>query len=360
MSLSADIVARRGEFEVEIAFEAGRGETLALLGPNGAGKSTVVEALAGLIPLARGRVALDDHVLDDTAAGVHAAAADRPIGVVFQGLLLFPHLKAIENVVFPLRARGTERREAYQRATAALARLGVADRAEARPADLSGGEAQRVALARALVHEPRLLLLDEPLSALDVRARGRGRGLIREVAAGFDGVCVLVTHDPVEAMTLADRLVLLEEGVVTQIGTPAEIRESPRTQYAADLVGLNSFAGRLEPIEGGAGRIVTAEGDVVVAWPTDAHGSSDGVIGLLRPVDVSLHPARPEGSARNVLGGRVAVVSIEGERARVRIDSSPPVVAEVTLGSVERLGLRPGVEVWASFKAVEVQVLLPE
>jgi molybdate transport system ATP-binding protein len=279
------------------------------------------------------------------------------VGVVFQDLLLFPHLTALENVAFPLRARGLPRAEARERSARLLDRLGVGGRSGARPRDLSGGEAQRVALARALVAEPALLLLDEPLSALDVGARARIRDLLREELARFPGVRVLVTHDPVEASTLADRLVLLEDGRVTQIGSPEEIRTAPKSRYAADLVGVNAFRGRLEPIEEGAGRITTPDGDVIVPWPDGFEGGE--AIGLLRPADVTLSLEPPEGSARNVLRGRVGSVAVEGDRARVRVASSPPLVAEVTLGSVDRLGLREGVQVWASFKAVEVQVLSP-
>jgi molybdate transport system ATP-binding protein len=359
MSLRVDARARRGTFVVEAAFDAEPGQTLALLGPNGAGKSTLVDVLAGLLPPESGTVTLEGITLDDSTVGLHTPAESRPVGVVFQQLLLFPHLPAVENVAFPLRARGVSRQLARRRASDLLNDLGLADRASARPRDLSGGEAQRVALARALVAEPALLLLDEPLSALDVRARTQIRGLLRGTLEEFPGVRLLVTHDPVEAMTLADRMVLIEGGKVTQIGTAQEVRAAPRTRYAADLVGLNFFEGRLERLDPGAGRIVTRSGDVVVAWPLDTEVEGDHVIGTLRPADVVLHAARPEGSARNVLRGPISQIAIEGERARVHVESSPPTVAEVTLGSVERLRLREGVEVWLSFKAVEVRVLPP-
>jgi molybdate transport system ATP-binding protein len=355
MSLEVDVTARRGEFEVRAAFGAEAGQTVALLGPNGAGKSTLVSSVAGLNPPPGGRIVLDGAVLDDASARVHVPPERRPIGVVFQDLLLFPHLSALENVAFPLRARGVERREAHRRAGELLERLGLAERSGARPHDLSGGEGQRVALGRALVAEPVLLLLDEPLSALDVGTRARVREILREELARFRGVRLLVTHDPVEASTLADRLVLLEDGHVTQVGTPEEIRSTPRSRYAADLVGVNAFHGRLEPLEEGAGRMETDGGEVIVPWPEDFAGGE--VIALLRPADVTLSPEPPTGSARNVLRGRVTTVAIEGERARLRLATSPPLVAEVTLGSIDRLGLREGAVVWASFKAVEVEVL---
>jgi molybdate transport system ATP-binding protein len=359
-ALSVDVVVRRGDFEVRAAFVTGPGETVALLGPNGSGKSTLVSVIAGLLPVERGRTELEGRALDAPADGVAVPAGARPIGVVFQDLLLFPHLSAVENVMFPLRARGVGHRAALGRAEATMRRLRIDHRANARPGTLSGGEAQRVALARALVVEPRLLLLDEPLSALDLQARSETRSLLRRILREFDGVRVLVTHDPVEALTLSDRMVLLESGRVTQIGTPEDIRDRPATQYAADLVGLNLFSGRLEPLGDGAGRLVTPAGPIVVVWPHEAAGAMDGVSATVRPADVSLHVRAPEGgSARNVIEGLVRSVSLEGERARVRLDAEPPVVSEVTLGSVSRLGLAEGVRVWASFKAVEVRVTLP-
>ena len=177
---------------------------------------------------------------------------------------------------------------------------------------------------------------------------------MREELARFPGVRIIVTHDPVEASTLADRLVLFEEGAVTQIGSPEEIRSAPRSRYAADLVGVNSFRGRLEPLEDGAGRLATGEGDVVAAWPEGSEGGE--VIGLLRPADVTLSLEPPMGSARNVFRGEVTSIAVEGDRARVRIATAPPLVAEVTVGSVDASASAP-VRVWASFKAVEVQVL---
>lgn len=357
MTLAVDVTTRRGAFRVQAAFEATPGQTAAVLGPNGSGKTTLVSSIAGLIPPVRGRIVLDDAVLDDPARGIDMRPDARPIGVVFQDLLLFPHLSARDNVAFPLRARGTGRAEARERSERILDRLGVAERSHARPGELSGGEAQRVALARALVGEPSLLLLDEPLSALDVGTRQRVREIVREELMRFRGVRILVTHDPVEASMLADRIVILERGRVTQVGTPKEIRTEPRSRYAAELVGVNAFRGRLERLGEGTGRLISSEGELVVPWPGWYEGGD--AIAIVRPVDITLWLTRPEGSARNVLRGRVSSVAIEGERARVRLATAPPLSAEVTLGSADRLGLRDGAEVWASFKAVEVEVLPP-
>jgi molybdate transport system ATP-binding protein len=359
MSLDVDIAVARQDFTLEAAFRADADQTVAVLGPNGSGKSTLVAALAGLIPLRRGRITLGDRPLGDAEGRVHVPPEGRPIGVVFQDHLLFPHLSALENVAFPLRARGTAKTEADRRAGDLLERFELAARASARPRDLSGGEAQRVALARALIGEPELLLLDEPTSSLDVGARSRFRSVLAGTLRSFPGARILVTHDPVEAMTLADVLVLLEGGRVSQIGTPDDFRRTPRTPYAAEVVGVNLFGGRLQPLEAGAGRLVTSEGELTVAWPAGVVGTVEDVQAILRPSDVSLHTAVPEGSARNVLRGRIAEIAAEGERARVRLDTQPPIIAEVTLGSVSRLGLRDGDEAWASFKAVEVRLLLP-
>jgi len=355
MNLEVDIEARRDDFIVDAAFNANDGETIVLLGPNGAGKSTLVDALAGLLRPERGRIALDSRTLDDDIT--HVDASERPVGVLFQKLHLLPHLTALENVAFPRRARGQRADAARLKASAVLERVGAGGLSDRRPAQLSGGEAQRVALARALVGEPRLLLLDEPLSGLDVSSRSQIRALLRRELATFGGVAVLVTHDPVDAMTLGERLVLVEDGHVTQAGTPDEIRATPRTPYAADLVGVNLFAGTLEPATGGVASLRTADGIVVTVPPPDLDPNAGEVLGILRPADVALHLGRPEGSPRNVFEGPVRFVTLEGERARVGLDTSPALVAEVTAASLRGLGIEEGVRVWASFKALEVRVI---
>jgi molybdate transport system ATP-binding protein len=351
VSLRAEISTKRGTFDLHATIEAEEGETLALLGPNGAGKTTVVLALAGLIE-EQSTIELDGARIDGLPP------ERRPLGVAFQGGALFPHLSVVANVAFPLRARGVGRRDARRAASTTLSRLAPDVREEARPATLSGGEAQRVALARAIVHRPGLLLLDEPSSGLDVRGRAELRPVLADTLATFPGVRVLVTHDPVEAMILADRVVILEAGRVTQHGTFEDIRRTPGSRYAAELVGVNMFAGRLEPLGGGAGRLVTAEGDVVVGWPEDLpQKTTTDVTGTLRPSEVVVHVAPPaQSSARNVWPGAVEDLAIYGERVRARIASRPPLVAEVTAGSVQQLGLVRGSEVWVSFKAVEVEI----
>ena len=358
MTLVVDAGARRGDFDLDLQLALAPGETVAVVGPNGAGKSTLVGVLAGLVRPERGSVRLADRTLDEGRN--HVPPRERRVGVLFQDRRLFPNLSALENVAFPLRARGVAKEEARAKALAVLERMGMSARASATPADLSGGEAQRVALARALVGEPDLLLLDEPLAALDVAARADIRDLLARELAAFPGVRILVSHDPIDAMTLADGIVVLEGGRVVQVGTPEEIRDAPATPWAAEFVGLNRFRGRLEPLEEGAGVLLTPDGgEVVVAWPQEVpRRAYEDVTALLRPSDVSVSLSAPtSGSARNMLRGEITGIAVETDRARVRVDTRPPLVAEITLGSVERLRLVERAEVWLSFKAVEPRLL---
>ncbi|GAB2967121.1 ABC transporter ATP-binding protein [Frigoribacterium salinisoli] len=235
--LVARVRVPRAAFEVAADLTVGPGEVLCLLGPNGAGKSTVLAALAGLVAGPGTRVQLGDELLDDVDAGRHVAPPDRRVGLVFQDHRLFPHLTALENVAFGLRATGTRRQEAHRTAAEELARAGLAPLRDRRPSALSGGQAQRVALARALVVRPRLLLLDEPLAALDAEARVATRAVLREVLAGQPTPTVLVSHDPVDAVALADRVLVLDRGQVVQGGPPAAVLADPWSPYVASLAG---------------------------------------------------------------------------------------------------------------------------
>ncbi|MBV8234625.1 MAG: ABC transporter ATP-binding protein [Acidimicrobiia bacterium] len=347
MSLRASISVNRDGFSLDASLEVADGEVVAVLGPNGAGKTTLLAALAGLVPLDDGVVLLDDVVLEDPARRVRVLAARRPVGIVFQDGRLFPHLTALENVAFGLRAGGTRRGDALARARSWLDRVGVAEVSASRPATLSGGQAQRVALARALAIEPRLLLLDEPLSAVDAGARP---GLRREIARQLRDVAgprVLVTHDAVDAMALADRLVILEDGRVVQEGAPAEVRRRPRSRFAADLVGVNLFRGRAR-----AGVVELESGGQIVA----AEARDGEVFSLIHPHAVALHRLPPEGTPRNAWRAPAEAVDFEGDRARVQLGGPVPLVAEVTPAAVDDLRLNEGGEVWATVKATEVSV----
>jgi molybdate transport system ATP-binding protein len=345
--LQVDVAFRLGSLELEVQLEAAPGEIVAVLGPNAAGKTTLLRALAGLVPISQGKVTLDDVVFDDVTRGIHLPPERRPIGVVFQDYLLFPHLTALENVAFGLRARGVAARDARARAAAWLDRLGVGDEALARPRALSGGQAQRVALARALAIDPRLLLLDEPLAALDASTRGAVRRDLKRHLASFAGIRIVITHDPLEAIALADRLVILERGHVVQTGSPAEVTQRPRSRYVADLVGVNLLRGTAT-----AGQVALTGG----ASLQSADGVDGEVFAVIHPRAVALHRARPEGSPRNVWRGRASALDFQGDRVRVGVEGEMPIIAEVTPAAVRELGLAEGGEVWVSVKATEITV----
>jgi molybdate transport system ATP-binding protein len=292
--LAARVVVERAAFRLDVDLGVPAGSVTAVVGPNGAGKSTLLRALAGLVPLTAGRVALDGRVLERAgdAGGAEPAvripAEGRGIGVVFQDHLLFPHLSALANVAFGPRAHGVARADAEHRARALLDRLGIAHLADRRPARLSGGQSQRVALARALVLEPPLLLLDEPMAALDAGTRLDVRDLLAEELRRFGGAAVLVTHDPVDALALADRIHVIEGGLQVQEGAPAEVAARPATAYVARLVGMNRVEGR-----DAAGRpavLVAAPADVTLARGPDAgtdHAAHVELTGVARRVEAA-------------------------------------------------------------------------
>jgi molybdate transport system ATP-binding protein len=347
VTLEARIRATVGAFELDVELAVAPGELVAVLGPNGAGKTSLLRALAGLLPVSDGRVALDGVVLDDPAHGIRVPTEQRPIGLVFQDYLLFPHLSVLENIAFGLRARGMARAPATSEAARWLDRVGLAAAGNRRPASLSGGQAQRVALVRVLATNPALLLLDEPMAALDASARVEFRRDLRRHLESFDGVRLLVTHDPLEAMAMADRLVVLENGRVLQSGTPADVTQHPRSRYVADLVGVNLFRGRASHDV-----ITLADGGSLTAA-----GAADGeVFAVVHPRTVALYRSRPDGTPRNLWEGRAIDLDLEGDRVRVRLSGSPPIVAEVTPAAVRELGLDRGDQVWVAVKATEVDV----
>jgi molybdate transport system ATP-binding protein len=345
MALEAHLVRALGKLRLDLELRAEPGEVVALLGPNGAGKSTAFRCLTGLLSLDAGRIMLDGDCLDDPAADRFVLPERRPVAVMFQDYLLFPNLTALENVAFGMRARGVSRGDARRQAHEWLERFNLADHAGLRPRSLSGGQAQRVALARALASEPRLLLLDEPLAALDAGARGDVRRDLRHHLATFDGVRLLVTHDPVDAYALADRVVILEAGRVVQRGTLADVTAAPRSRYIAELVGVNLFSGVAQ-----AGTITTvAGGRIVTAAPLNGPAFA-----VIQPHAVALYPSVPEGSPRNVWPLTVSDVDRQADRVRVRLAGEVPLVAEITPAALSALALRTGDKVWASVKATEI------
>ncbi|MEU8826000.1 ABC transporter ATP-binding protein [Streptomyces sp. NPDC048636] len=342
--LDAHLVVARGDFRLDLRLTAAPGEVVALLGPNGAGKTTALRALAGLTPLTAGSLWLDGQALEEPERRIATPPEARPVGVVFQDYLLFPHLTALDNVAFGPRCHGLSKTEARAEATDWLARLGLAAHAHAKPRRLSGGQAQRVALARALATRPRLLLLDEPLAALDARTRLDVRAQLRRHLADFEAVAVLVTHDPLDAMVLADRLVVVEHGGVVQEGTPAEISRRPRTDYIASLVGLNLYQGRAD------GHTVTLDGGTAITTTEDLTGP---VFVAFPPSAVTLHRDHPDASARNVWRAEVAGLESHGDQIRVELTGELPLLADLTTVAVAELGLQPGRTVWATLKAAQ-------
>jgi molybdate transport system ATP-binding protein len=347
--LALDAVVRRGGFQLTIAFHVVPGEVLGVLGPNGAGKSTLLRALAGLTPISAGRITLDGHLLDDVASGTFVEAAGRPVGLVFQNYRLFPHLSVLDNVAFAARAAGHDGARSRRAARQWIDRLDLRRLSDRRPAQLSGGESQRVALARALAREPALLLLDEPLSALDARTRLDVQAELRRHLSEYPGPCVLVTHDPLEALVLADRLVVIEDGAVVQQGTPAEVTRRPATEYVAKLVGLNLYAGHTEGYE-----VVLADGGTFVMAE---YVSASDVLVAVRPSAVVVSTQRPSGtSVRNTWPGVVSGLTMLAERVRLDIAGQPSVVADVTAAAVADLKLAAGAQVWMSVKATDLEV----
>ena len=348
MTLSAQISLRLGTLDLHADLDVRPGELLALLGPNGAGKSTVLRCLAGLAPVGAGRIAIDDIVVDDPSTDTFIEPDERPVGFVFQNYLLFEHMSVLENVAFGLRARQMPKADAHRIAYEWLERVGLVNYAAQRPRSLSGGQAQRAALARALATTPRVLLLDEPLAALDAGTRSDVRRDLRHHLATFPGIRILVTHDPVDAYALADRVAILDEGRIVQVGTLADVTAHPRSRYVADLVGVNLVTGTVAD-----GVLTTATGAHVVI--ADAlPGTSFAVI---RPSSIALVREPASGSsARNTWHGMITDIDRLGDRVRVGVAGPLPLTAEITVEALDALSLRPGDEIYASTKATDINV----
>jgi molybdate transport system ATP-binding protein len=373
----------RGSFRLTVDLRVAPGEVLGVLGPNGAGKTTLLRALAGLDALSNGSIRLGDLTMDDAAAGTYLPSECRPVGLVFQNYRLFPHLDVRDNVAYAPRVRGLNRAGARAVADTWLARLDLSALADRRPHQISGGQAQRVALARALAADPRLLLLDEPLAALDAKTRLDVRAQLRGHIATFPGPVLIITHDPLEAMIMADRLLVIENGRVVQQGSPAVVARQPATQYVARLVGLNLYAGTLDPgtpgnrrvslDEGGTFIVTLGEDEVLVQQgagtspPAGAGPAGPGSADLpvlsrprvlvgLRPSAITIHTAQPgNASPRNVWQGTVAGLEPLADRIRVQVDARPPALVDISAAAVDDLSLRPGTQVWLSAKATETE-----
>lgn len=341
--MTAALTARaEGLISAELTVAAG--EVVAVVGPNGAGKSTLLRALAGLPGPARAAVSIDGR--DVGALPPHR----RRIGYVPQDGALFPHLSAARNVAYGLRGTGLTRHQARAAAREWLDRLGLAELAGRRPHQMSGGQQQRVALARALAPAPRLLLLDEPLAALDVETRTAVRHTLRRHLGPYDGACLMVTHDPVDALSLAGRLLVVESGRIVQDAAATEVTRAPRSAWVARMLGLNAYEGT-----NGPDGVRLAHGHLLTGADPAPHGP---VLVTVHPDHVTVHRDEPRGSARNTWPGTIAEVTGTGTRLRVTVHGTggPDVVAEVTAPAAAELGLGEGLPVWVAVKATGVRL----
>lgn len=350
--LEVDVRGQIGVVTVDTALKVDRAECLAIAGPSGAGKTTLLRMIAGLVRPDEGRIALGERVLFDGGKGIDLEPEERRCGFVFQEYALFPHMTAWQNVAFGLgrRSRGDKR----SKATELLDRFGVGSLADSRPSQLSGGERQRVALARAIASDPQMLLLDEPLAALDVRTRAQAAREIAETVRALEVPALLVTHDFTDAALIGQRVAALVDGRITQQGTPTELAAQPTSPFVADLTGANVLHGNARGRDDGLTEIVLDGGGSLVS--TDAAAGEVAV--SVQPWDITIHAAEGEsGSARNALAAEVTSITPTGNRVRVGLKLPDAAVAEVTQSAVDELGLRPGLRVVASFKASSTRLL---
>jgi len=320
------------------------------VGPSGSGKTTILRAIAGLFRPDHGRIVHADRVLLDTGRGLNLPPEGRRVGMVYQDGALFPFLSVLGNVAYGVRA---DRRGRSDRARQILELFGIAHVATARPSRLSGGERQRVALARAMATDPEILLLDEPLSALDAVTKGEVAAELESRLQEFGLPTILVSHDFQDVLGLATRVAVLQDGRIVQIGSPTELVEAPTSAFVASLAGVNYFAGTA--VARGNLTEVRAQGWARPILSTDDAAGSVGIV--VYPWEISLAAEAPEGSALNAVPGSVRRVTPMGNRARVSVDGRPSIVAEITEESVRHLGLAPGVPVVASWKATATRLV---
>ena len=338
-TLDFDIALALRSFRLELALTVGR-ETVALVGPSGAGKTSILRLVAGLARPDRGRVGLNGRVLFDAEAGIDRPPEERHVGFVFQDYALFPHMTVEQNVSYGGRKDVVE----------VLERLRISDLAKARPGELSGGERQRVGLARALARDPDVLLLDEPMSALDTHTRAGVRAELRRTLDHLDLPVLLVTHDFEDAAILADRVGVLVEGRLLQVGSPADLIAGPVDPFVASFTGANVLVGRALPRPDGLTEVTLDDG-VVLFSVDDARGE---VYVAVYPWEVSIARSAPDDSTLNHVRGAITSLVPIGNRARVEVG---PLVGEVTTASVERLDLKEGEPVVASFKAAATRLV---
>jgi molybdate transport system ATP-binding protein len=344
----------RGDLELDVDLRVESGECLALAGPSGAGKTSVLRVAAGLLSPAFGRVDANGSTWLDTERDIHVPVERRRCGYVFQDYALFPHLSAWQNVAYPL--RDMARRDRHARALDLLERFGLADRADARPRTLSGGERQRVAVARALARDPDVLLLDEPLSALDSRTRAEAARELGTLLRESDAPALLVTHDFAEAAQLGDRVGVIDRGRVVQEGTASELAAAPRSAFVADFTGAVVLTGSARQGPGGLTEVALDGGGTV----TSPEAATGRVAVSVYPWEISVEHAGEtpgEGSAQNRLSAEIMSITTVGNRVRLGLLGPQSFVAEITLDSAERLGLEAGARVRATWKAAATRIV---
>jgi molybdate transport system ATP-binding protein len=350
VTLHVHAEARLDAFMLNVALDVAPGRVVGVVGPNGAGKTTLLRVIAGLTPITAGVVRVGSDVLDDASCNTFVPVEKRPVSLVFQDYRLFPHLSVADNVAFAVRNRGGSRSDARNAAARWLRRLDLDGLADRKPKKLSGGQSQRVAIARALAADPEVLLLDEPLAALDAQTRLEVRGELRRHLDEFTGVCLFVTHDPLEALILADDLVVLEAGSVTQQGTPADVARRPATDYVARLVGLNLYRGHVS-----AANTISLDTGTTVSAPS--HGLAGVVLAAFQPAAVAVFLEQPaHGSPRNVWRGTVDSVELLTDRVRLHVSGEIPAYVDITPAAVADLRIAAGTDVWLTVKSTEIDV----
>lgn len=380
--LTAVLDTHLNTFHLNLSFSAETGKTTVLLGESGAGKSTVLRLLAGLLHPQRGHISLDGITYFDSEQHIAVPPQERPFGFVFQDYILFPHLNVFENVAFGLRAQHMSRGIIRQRVGEALEQVRLVGFEQRRPAQLSGGQQQRVALARALALRPQLLLLDEPLAALDVQTRREVRQELRHILSNIDITTVMVTHQYLEALLFGHHILVLDHGSIVQQGSQGDLLQYPRSAYIAELVGMNFFRGRIVRCESDTICTILVNGHdrqkIEIRAVLEEHTGTNKVpvVGeeafvVVDPRSITLHQTLPDSSARNVFQGEIiqllrlgAYTGHGGEHdGRVRVSilldaSTPPLTAEITEASAARMELREGKTIYATFKATEARAYM--